>query len=127
MEFELVNAHSAKWTGMIPAIPSATGFLLPTKSLEHRQVRSSRFKVATLIPLPLRTLRRTVLMRDFDSRSSRSKTTRNNLRNSHQVTWFARRNNLTASCSAIRAEVDDPVGGSDDVLVVLNDEHAVAL
>src|SRR6266540_1792772 len=32
-----------------------------------------------------------------------------------------------AAAAALRAEVDDPVGGLDDVEVVLDDQHGVAL
>ena len=36
-------------------------------------------------------------------------------------------NNLAATIAAIRAQVDDPIGGLDDVQIVLDDQHGVAL
>ena len=35
-------------------------------------------------------------------------------------------NDATAACAAVGADVDDPVGGLDDVEIVLDDEHRVA-
>lgn len=41
--------------------------------------------------------------------------------------WRTGGKNSTAAVAAFRAEVDDPVGGADDVEVVLDDNDGVAV
>src|SRR5262245_51656056 len=40
--------------------------------------------------------------------------------------WRARGDDLSSSLAAVRSQVDHPVGGRDDIEVVLDDEHGIA-
>ena len=44
-----------------------------------------------------------------------------------QLLWGARRDDFTAAVAALGSKVDHPIGSFDDVQIVLDDHHGVAV